>query len=93
MGRENFKKKEAKTFKKPSHGSIKKHIKKDRPTFHKAKKAAAEAVKVAKRKEHKEKQKTQEKRQEAVEEEELKIEKELFDKQGYYAGPATETVH
>ncbi len=93
MGRENLKKEKG-----DQHGAklaktgLKKHIKKDRHFSKNTKKAAAEAAKVTRRKETKQKLKAQEKRKEAVEEEELKIEKELFDKQGYYAGPTAENV-
>jgi len=90
MGREGLSKSNKKADNK--NAPIHKVIRKDKISHKVNKKAEAEAEKMARRKEHKEKIKKQEHRQEAVEEEELKIEKELFDKNGYFAGPTNESV-
>lgn len=87
MGREAKKK-----IKRPNPKRVKKAIAKRRPGGGKSRRAAAEAAKVERRRERKGMLKVREKRKEAVEEEELKIEKELFDNQGYYPGPVAEEV-
>ncbi len=69
---------------------VKKALHKEHPQLKKGRKAEAEAAKLERRKVRKEQEKKVERRQEAIEEEEVKIETELFDPQGYYAGPVGE---